>query len=280
MKRSDQVDSTFAFGKYSSFYKIYVVFCTRIQLKIDRLDHSGHLIRNSLVEKIIILREPFVSCKTKVYGYDADTSLNIYLKSYAGTVELHVQIMYKRIRCFVYCVFPLVRCNFNFILFYCCCCYLPHVGILDVKSMPLCDQCLWQRTYTCLNYHEIYRKWFMLRTYDGIWDRQQALRDHDIGELTYRSNRSFNIPSPGHTPGIWHLCRPGKEGIWLSESSRGLGIWSPCIRGGEFELHPRFHVKSLAWRAVMGTQCQRIFVEKIVPLWPIGYKVCAVFEDI
>ena len=37
MKRSDQVDSAFAFGKYSSFYKIYVVFCKRIQLTIDRL---------------------------------------------------------------------------------------------------------------------------------------------------------------------------------------------------------------------------------------------------
>ena len=130
-------------------------------------------------------------------------------------MELHVQIMYKRIRCFVYCVSPLVRGNFNFILFYCCCCYLPYVGIFDVKSMPLYDQCLWQRTYNCLNYHEIYRKLFMLRTYDGIWDRQQALRDHDISELMYRSNRSFNIPSPGHTPGIWHLCRPGEEGVWL-----------------------------------------------------------------
>ena len=59
-------------------------------------------------------------------------------------------------------------------------------------------------------------------------------------------------PPPGHTPGIWHLCRPGEEGIWLSESSRGWGIWSPCFRCGEFELHLRFHVKSLAWRAIMG----------------------------
>ena len=57
---------------------------------------------------------------------------------------------------------------------------------------------------------------------------------------------------PGHTPGIWLLCRPGEEGIWLSESSRGWGIWSPCFRGGEFELHPRFHVNSLAWRPIMG----------------------------
>ena len=55
---------------------------------------------------------------------------------------------------------------------------------------------------------------------------------------------------PGHTPGIWHLCRPREEGIWWSESSKGWGIWSPCFRGGEFELHPRFHVKSLAWRAM------------------------------
>ena len=69
-------------------------------------------------------------------------------------------------------------------------------------------------------------------------------------ELMYRSNRSFNIP-PGHTPGIWHLCRPGKEGIWLSESSRGVGNLILIVRGGEIEMHPRFHVKSLAWRAVM-----------------------------
>ena len=67
----------------------------------------------------------------------------------------------------------------------------------------------------------------------------------------YRSNWSFNMP-PGQTPGIWHLYRPGEEGIWLSESSREWGIWSPCVGGGEFELHPRFHVKTLAWRAIMG----------------------------
>ena len=59
-------------------------------------------------------------------------------------------------------------------------------------------------------------------------------------------------PPSGHTPGIWQLCCPGEEGIWFSESSRGWGIWSPCVRGGEFELQPRFHVKSLVWRAVMG----------------------------
>ena len=49
------------------------------------------------------------------------------------------------------------------------------------------------------------------------------LSDDDI---MYRSNRSFNMPPPGHTPGIWHLFHPGEEGIWLSESSRGWGIWT------------------------------------------------------
>ena len=60
--------------------------------------------------------------------------------------------------------------------------------------------------------------------------------------IMYRSNRSFNTLTP---------LPSREEGIWLSESSGGWGIWSPCFRGGGFELHPRFHVKSLAWRAIM-----------------------------
>ena len=89
---------------------------------------------------------------------------------------------------------------------------------------------------------------------------------------------------PGHTPGIWHLCRPGEEGIWWSESSRGWGIWSPCLRGGEFELHPRFHVKSLAWWAIMGNAVLEDFRGKdcaFVANWLRGKglsKLCAVFK--
>ena len=91
---------------------------------------------------------------------------------------------------------------------------------------------------------------------------------------------------PGHTPGIWHLCHPGEEGIWSSKSSRGWGIWSPCFRGGEFELHPRFHVKSLAWRAIMGDAVLEDFRGKdcaFVANWLRGKglnKLCAVFEGI
>ena len=91
-------------------------------------------------------------------------------------------------------------------------------------------------------------------------------------------------PPPGHTPGIWLLFRPGEEGILLSESSRGWGIWSPCFRGGEFELHPRFHVKSLAWRAIVGDAVLEDFRGKdcaFVANWLQGKgfnKLCAVFE--
>ena len=70
--------------------------------------------------------------------------------------------------------------------------------------------------------------------------------------VSVKSKLQHAPPPPGQTPGIWHLCRPGEAGSWLSESSREWGIWSPCFRGGEFELHPRFHVKYLAWRAIMG----------------------------
>ena len=92
------------------------------------------------------------------------------------------------------------------------------------------------------------------------------------------------LPPRGHTPGIWHLCRPGEDGIWLSESSKGWGIWSPCFRGEEFELHPRFHVKSLAWRPIMGDAVLEDFRGKdcaFVANWLRGKglnKLCAVFE--
>ena len=96
----------------------------------------------------------------------------------------------------------------------------------------------------------------------AIWPREVfACRDFILGSVAtfwvmslvgiYVSVKSkLQHAPPGHTPGIWHLYRPGEEGIWLSEFSRGWGIWSPCFRGGEFELRPRFHVKSLAWRAM------------------------------
>ena len=57
-----------------------------------------------------------------------------------------------------------------------------------------------------------------------------------------------------------------------------------CFRGGEFELHPRFHVKYLACRAIMGDAVLEDFRGKVcafVANWLRGKglnKLCAVFE--
>ena len=72
----------------------------------------------------------------------------------------------------------------------------------------------------------------------------------------YRSNQSFNMPLPpplpGHTPGIWHLCCPGEEGIWLSESSRGWGIWTApsisCEISGVSSYHGGRGVRGFSWK--------------------------------
>ena len=74
--------------------------------------------------------------------------------------------------------------------------------------------------------------------------------------LMYRSNRSFNMPPspppPGQTPGIWHLCRHGEEGIWLSESSRGWGIWSAPTISCEISCVAGYHggrgVGGFSWK--------------------------------
>ena len=93
-------------------------------------------------------------------------------------------------------------------------------------------------------------------------------------------------PPPGIPPAIWHLYRPREEGIWLSESSREWGIWSPYVRGGEFELHPPFHVKSLAWWAIMRDAVLEDFRGKdcaFVANWLRGKglnKLCTIFEGI
>ena len=69
--------------------------------------------------------------------------------------------------------------------------------------------------------------------------------------LIYRSNRSFNMPLP--PPGIPRafdtFAVPGSREFDY-QSLLGGGEFDPhALGGGEFELH---HVKSLAWRPIMG----------------------------
>ena len=67
--------------------------------------------------------------------------------------------------------------------------------------------------------------------------------------IMYRSNRSFNMPPQAYPGHLTPLPSRG-GGNLIIRVFQGWGIWSPCFRGGEFEPHPRFHVKSLAWRAM------------------------------
>ena len=83
------------------------------------------------------------------------------------------------------------------------------------------------------------------------WEIAQV---HSI-KIMYPSNQSFNIPPlphPGHTPGIWNLCRPTEEGIWLSESYRGWGIWTTLLISREISGMANNHggrsVRGFSWK--------------------------------
>ena len=103
------------------------------------------------------------------------------------------------------------------------------------------------------------------------WD----LSDGCLVLLMYRSNRSFNMPPP---PGI-----PRAFDTFAVQGRREFDYQS-VPGGGGFELHPRFHVKSLAWRAIMGDAVLEDFRGKdcaFVASWLRGKclnKLCAVFE--
>ena len=56
-------------------------------------------------------------------------------------------------------------------------------------------------------------------------------------KLVYRSNGSFNMTPPGIPQAFDTFPVPGRR-EFDDQSLPG---------GGEFELHPRFYVKSLAW---------------------------------
>ena len=89
----------------------------------------------------------------------------------------------------------------------------------------------------------------------------------------YRSNQSFNIPPPPSKPRVFDtFAVPGRREL----------VYQSLPVGGEFDPHA-LGVGNLNctldfignhWRGELswGTRCWRIFVEKIVRLWPIGYE--------
>ena len=82
--------------------------------------------------------------------------------------------------------------------------------------------------------------------------------------VLYRSIQRFNMPPPRHTSGFWHLCCPREEGIWLSESSRGWGIWTaPSISRkifGVASYHGGRGVRAFSWKRLC--LCGRLVTRK------------------
>ena len=80
-------------------------------------------------------------------------------------------------------------------------------------------------------------------------------------------------PPPGIPRAFDTFAVPGRRVFDYETLLRGWGIRSPCFRGGELELYPRFH-----WgRGVSGKDCA------FVANWLRGKdinKLCAVFEGI
>ena len=87
-----------------------------------------------------------------------------------------------------------------------------------------------------------------------------------ITALMYWSNWSFNIPPLG-IPWAFHtFAVPGRREFDY-QSLPGGGEFDPHALGVG-NLNCTLWCGELSW----GTRCWRIFVEEIVPLWPIGYK--------
>ena len=104
--------------------------------------------------------------------------------------------------------------------------------------------------------------------------------------LMYRSNQSFNMPPP--PPWAFDtFAVPGRREFDYQSLSGGGEFDSHALVVGNlkaFELHPRLHVKSLAWRAIMGHAVLEDFRRKdcaFVANWLRGKglnKLCPVLE--
>ena len=65
-------------------------------------------------------------------------------------------------------------------------------------------------------------------TLQKTWDNAKGGYIHKTKDVNRTFEQKLYVPvksklkhPPGHTPGIWRLFLPGREGIWLTQSSRG-----------------------------------------------------------
>ena len=113
------------------------------------------------------------------------------------------------------------------------------------------------------------------------WIRVSTLSLHIwVYNIMYRSNRSFNILPLGIPRAFDTFAVPGRREFDYQRLLGG-GVLDPHALGvGNLNCTLNFMLNLWRGELTWGTQCYLNFVEKIVPLWPIGYKVCAVFEGI
>ena len=101
----------------------------------------------------------------------------------------------------------------------------------------------WSLFINCCFNHKLFH-WACMKNF-CLHSLMKFVQKWDFEQLCISQiETSTSLPPPGeHTPGMWHPHRPGR---------REFDYQSPP-GGGEFELHAQFHVKSLAWRALIGT---------------------------
>ena len=114
-----------------------------------------------------------------------------------------------------------------------------------------------------------------LASHAGVFRRARISSLPTRKEIRAPRNRSFNIPpSPGHTAGIWNLCRPGEEGIDYQSLPRGGEFDPHVLRVGNLNCTLDF-MRNLwrgelswgtwCWRNFHGTDCA--FVANLCRIW-------------
>ena len=120
-------------------------------------------------------------------------------------------------------------------------------------------------------------------------DPIQAIRSGSIRVLLTASPGCYSTPTPATNVSVKSKLQHPPPGIprafdTFAVPRRREFDYQSLPGGGEFELNPRFHVKSLVWRAIIGDAVLEDFRGKdraFVANWFRGKglnKLCAVFE--
>ena len=113
---------------------------------------------------------------------------------------------------------------------------------------------------------------FFLKTRISVFLQLYCINSACMYNVSVKSKLQHRPPTPGHIPGIWHLCRPREEG-W--------GIWTvpsiSCEISGRFPLHV---VSYHGGRSVRGFSWKRLCLCGQLVARKEWNELCAIFEGI